>query len=84
MFVLVVMMMLMLQMRVLGFLLFAVHLHGDVRAGDAALDGRFLRDGHAGDAEVVQLCDKSVRIGEKLGEGSREHIARRAHAAVEI
>ena len=65
--VMVVMMLVVMPVRigVGGCLLLPVDLHGDVRAGDAALDGRLPDVFHARDAERVQLREKGVGIGKQ-------------------
>ncbi len=59
---------------------------GEMRARDAALYAFLPLDAHAGDAEGVDLIQKLFRLGlgQKLQKRRGEHIARRAHAAVQI
>ena len=79
----VVFMLVMMAEHLLG-LLFAVDSHRHVRAADAAFD-RVLADVlHAGDPQRVQFLYKALRIGQQLQQSRRQHVARRAHAAVEI
>jgi len=80
----VVMMLMFVQVGVGCVFFLAADLHRDVRAGNAAFHGRFPAHLHARDAERVQLREKGVGIGKQFREGRRQHIARRAHAAVKI
>ena len=67
-------------------LVLAVHGDGDVRAHDAAL-GRALHSRvHAGDAQTVELIYEALplALGQQLQQGGHEHVARHAHAAVQI
>ena len=58
----------------------------EMRPGDAAADGLFGGHGNARDAKPVEPVDKAglFIFGEQLEKGGGEHIARRAHAKIEI
>ena len=84
MLVAVLMLVLRIVSVVVAFLLLAVDGHGDMRAGDAALHGRLLLHADARKAERVQFFDKAVGVRQKLQQCGGQHVARRAHAAVQI
>ena len=65
-------------------LLHAVHLHRHVGAPDAAAGHRFITVDHAGDADGVQLRQRPGLIRHQLQQRRRQHIACRAHGAVQI
>ena len=70
---------------IVGMLLFPVDQHVHVGAGDAAGLDFMGRYGNAGQQMVhgLQKCLLLLR-GQKLKEGRHEHIARRAHIALQI
>ena len=80
----VVMVVLMVMVVVMVTLCMAVHRHGDVGAGDAALFRLFPVIGHAGDPQAVEPLHKLLRPGQQLQQGRRQHISGSAHAAVQI
>ena len=84
MVVLVVMLMVMVMLVVVLALCVAVHRHGDVSAGDAALFRLFPVIGHAGNTQAVETLDKFVGPGQQLQQRRRQHISGSAHAAVQI
>ena len=59
---------------------------GDAAARYAALDGGQKLDVYAGDTEGVHALDECgpLPLRQKLQKGGGEHVARRAHAAVQI
>ena len=67
-------------------LVLAVHGDGDVRAHDAALGRALHLRVHAGDAQTVELIYEALplALGQQLQQGGHEHVARHAHAAVQI
>ena len=67
-----------------GILFLAIHRDGHLRAGNAALDGLRRGKTHAGHAERVQLRERRLPVGRQLQQRRRQHIAGRAHGAVEI
>ena len=80
----VVMVVLMVMVVVMVTLCMAVHRHGDVGAGDAALFRLLPVIGHAGDPQAVEPLHKLLRLGQQLQQGRRQHISGSAHAAVQI
>ena len=70
--------------HVLADLLLAVHGHAHVGAGDAALHGGLGGEGHAGQIQAVQLFDKGRLVGQQFQQRRGEHIAGRAHGALDI
>ena len=62
----VVMVVLMVMLVVVLALCMAVHRHGDVSAGDAALFRLFPVIGHAGDPQAVEPLHKLLRPGQQL------------------
>ena len=70
--------------HMLGLLLPAVDQHGQVGAGDAALHGRLPHILHPGDVQAVEPLHEPVRVRQQLQKGRRQHVAGRAHAAVQI
>ena len=80
----VVMVVLMVMLVVVLALCMAVHRHGDVSAGDAALFRLFPVIGHAGDPQAVEPLHKLLRPGQQLQQGRRQHIPGSAHATVQI
>ena len=73
-----------MPVRVAGFLLRAVHRDGDA----GALNSAFLRlpgaVRDAGDAQAVEPFEKAAGLRQQLQQRGCEHIARRAHAALQI
>ena len=69
--------------QVLRFFL-SVHLHCDERPPDAASGHRFTGIDNARYAESVQLFQECFPVRKKLQKRCRQHIARSAHAAVQI
>ena len=84
MVVIMVVIMVMMVVVEVFVLLHAVHRNGDMGTRNTAFDGRLPRDGHAAKSDAVQLGKKFLRIGEKLQKGGSEHIACRAHGAVDV
>ena len=74
----------MMAVDVVGMLLLAVHGHGDVGAGDAALLRRAALKAHAGQAQGVHAGGEGVGVGHEFGEGGHQHIAGGAHAAFDV
>ena len=64
--------------------LHAVHLHRHMGAADAAARHHLVTVDHVGDADGVQLRYRPGLIRHQLQQRRRQHIARRAHAAVQI
>ncbi len=63
---------------------FAMNLYRDLRPLDSALCGCFTGDGDSGNAKTVQFIKKFLLVRKKFNQGRSQHIARRAHAAVQI
>ena len=80
----VVMVVLMVMVVVMLTLCMAVHRHGDVSSGDAALFRLFPVIGHTGNTQAVETLDKFVGLGQQLQQRRRQHISGGAHAAVQI
>ena len=78
----VVMMVLMVMLVFALFL--TVHHHAQVRARDAALDRPLGAKFHTRQPQPVQLGDKRAAVVQQLQKRRRQHIARRAHRAVQI
>ena len=74
----------MVFVRMLFALFLTVHGHAQVRARDAALDRPLGAKFHARQPQRVQLGNKSVAVVQQLQQRRRQHIARRAHRAVQI
>ena len=82
-------MVMVVHMRMAGaavdaLLLLAVHGHRQVRAADAALLRRLPAERHPRNAQPVQLLYEGIGVGQQLEQRAGQHIARRAHAAVQI
>ena len=84
MVVLMVVLMVMVMLVVVLALCVAVHRHGDVSAGDAALFRPFQAVCYPGNTQAVETLDKFVGLGQQLQQGRRQHISCGAHAAVQI
>ena len=69
---------------VVGVFLDAVHGHGDVRAADAALLRGLPLNAHPRHAEAVHLVDKGIRRVDQLRQRAHQHVARRAHVALDV
>ena len=80
----VVMLMVMVMLVVVLALCVAVHRHGDMGAGDAALFRPFQAVCYPGNTQAVETLDKFVGLGQQLQQGRRQHISCGAHAAVQI
>ena len=79
----IVVMVMMMVVYGLGFL-HAVDLHGHVGAADAAAQDALAAVDHVGDADGVQLRQGLLPVRHQLQQGRRQHIACRAHGAVQI
>ena len=69
---------------VVAVLLLAVHGHGDVGAGDAALHGALALKAHARDAQAVHAGDEVVGPVDQLRQRGHQHVPRRAHVAFDV
>ena len=58
--------------------------HGYMRPRDAAFHGALAHIFHTGDPDGIQFRQKGAGIGKQLQQRRRQHIARRAHAAVQV
>ena len=67
----------------MAFLL-AVDQDAHMRAGDAAFDGRLCRDLQPRQAERLHFLQKGILFGQQLQQCGHQHIACRAHGAVQI
>ena len=70
--------------RVRGQFLRAVDGHAHVRSRDATFDGRLRQNADARQAERVHFCEERLAVGQKLIQRAHQHVARRAHGAVQI
>ena len=70
-----------LIVRLLGL---AVYPHKELRARDAALCRLYAVKAHVGDPQRVQLRQNRLRVRHQLQQSGSEHIARRAHSAIDI
>ena len=73
----------MLMVGVVGFFR-TVDQNGHVGAPDAAFDGAPGLIDHAGEAQTIESGQKAVPVRHQFQQGCGEHIARSAHAAVNV
>ena len=73
-----------MSVRVRGQFLRTVDGHAHVCSRDAAFDGRLRHNADARQAERVHFCEERLAVGQKLIQRAHQHVARRAHGAVQI
>lgn len=83
-FMFMVMIVVVVVMMVMNFLLLTIHDNTEMRSDDTAFHGWFNRKANAWQTDCIHLVDERILVVKKLIQGSSDHVARRAHSAIQI
>ena len=84
MLMVVVMLVVVVMMVIMRLFLLTVNDNTEMRADDAAFHGWFNRKSNAWQTDCIHLVDEHILVVKKLIQGGGDHIASRAHSAIQI